>query len=320
MLPRVKAFTAPPFAILTVVAAASLDMLMIPVPDNTPSVPPLEFTLIEPEGPACKIDEEVVFVLPNVRALAAPPLAIETVVAATSEEIWIADVPEAIVIAPVVTLKAFPAVKAVVDAMVPGAKKVLGMERVIVLAAPVVVIWLVVPRMFMFPVVGLRAPPESPVRVAIIPVPGVIVPVRVEPDPAKERVPAPVIVIFPAVGERAPPDVPVMVETKAVPGVMVPVNVEPAPAKAKAPAPRTLILPPEGSKAPPLLPVIVFTSEAPPPTIDQVLIPPDFEAKTHTSPDELRIPIVPTLSIVSFVEGALEKIRTLAGFGTCPPP
>lgn len=80
--------------------------------------------------------------------------------------------PAVATILPVVDVIPVPAVTVVVAARVvvvtsdPGAIIAEGSEEVIVEPAPVVVIWLAVPKRFMLPAVGLIAPPESPVRVA----------------------------------------------------------------------------------------------------------------------------------------------------------
>lgn len=62
-----------------------------------------------------------------------------------------------------------PAIIAVVAVTDPGATIADGKDKVIVLPDPVEVIWLAVPRIFMFPPVGLNAPPEPPVNVTTPP-------------------------------------------------------------------------------------------------------------------------------------------------------
>jgi hypothetical protein len=71
---------------------------------------------------------------------------------------------------PVVTVRPVPAVSVVVVVKEPGVVIALGKLNVIVLPEPVDVIWLAVPNRFMFPAVGLSAPPDPPVKVTIAPV------------------------------------------------------------------------------------------------------------------------------------------------------
>jgi hypothetical protein len=74
-------------------ACVSVNVSMFTRPAETVWIPPV---------PALIVVAEVVFVDPIVNALAAPPVAIETVVAAAFAEIFIAAVPEEIVITPFV--------------------------------------------------------------------------------------------------------------------------------------------------------------------------------------------------------------------------
>ena len=62
-----------------------------------------------------------------------------------------------------------PACRVVVDAIDPGATKVAGIDHVIVLPEPVVVIWFAVPKTLILPAEGEIAPPESPVSVSTFP-------------------------------------------------------------------------------------------------------------------------------------------------------
>lgn len=124
-------------------------------------------------------------------------------------------------VAEVVTAREVPDVKVVVEAMVPGAMKVAGMVNVIVLTAPAVVIWLAVPNRLKFPAVGDRAPPELAVRVETREVPGVIVPVSVDPDPAKASAPDPKMLMLFADGDIDPPEFPVKVSRLPEPEAII---------------------------------------------------------------------------------------------------
>jgi hypothetical protein len=77
------------------------------------------------------------------------------------------------------------AAKLVVVVKEPGAVIAEGREKVIVLPEPVEVIWLAVPKMFILPAVGLRAPPLPPVKVTIAPVVPEPRAIQVSPDHMK---------------------------------------------------------------------------------------------------------------------------------------
>jgi hypothetical protein len=65
--------------------------------------------------------------------------------------------------------KVVPEAKVVVVVKLPGAVIAAGRVSVTVLPDPAVVIWLAVPKILIFPAVGLKAPPDDAVIVAISP-------------------------------------------------------------------------------------------------------------------------------------------------------
>jgi hypothetical protein len=98
------------------------------------------------------------------------------------------------------------------------------------------------------PAVGDIAPPDVlPVRVDTKKVPGVIDPVRVDPEPEKANGPAPITLILPPVGETAPPVLPVRV------------------ARAPLPPPNTVqvAFPPDNETNPYIVPVELSTARVP---------------------------------------------------------
>jgi hypothetical protein len=90
--PMVTVLTAPPVAILTVVAAESFENPMVPVPEFTVRDPLAEVTLRAPE-PDCTVVDDDELVLPSVLAWALP--VVPTV---------IPDVPQSTVITPLLVL------------------------------------------------------------------------------------------------------------------------------------------------------------------------------------------------------------------------
>jgi hypothetical protein len=99
--PNVQVFTAPPVPTLTVVAAASLEMLRAPVPEVIATAPFVPVIAMPPD-PDCRVVAEVVFVLPTTTVFAAPPVPNLQVVAATSSDMLKFPVPDATVIAALV--------------------------------------------------------------------------------------------------------------------------------------------------------------------------------------------------------------------------
>jgi len=114
----------------------------------------------------------VAVILPRVAVILVPAV---TVVAAPTDPSVEVMLPAEATILPVVAVIPVPAVTVVPEAIVvvdvidPGAVNAAGMLKVIVLAAPVDVIWLAVPNRLKFPAVGDRAPPDPPVNVTIPP-------------------------------------------------------------------------------------------------------------------------------------------------------
>ncbi len=161
------------------------------VPDIFPDVPtealdPVAMTILFPAVPRTTFPF-VAVMLPRVAvmlvpALTAPAVAVTLPVVAVTPvppvTVPLAEtLPEDAAILPVVAVMPVPAVMVVaedievpewivvVEAMDPGATKVAGIDQVIVLPDPVVVIWFVVPSRLMFPPVGVTATALSPVRV-----------------------------------------------------------------------------------------------------------------------------------------------------------
>ncbi len=127
----------------------------------------------------------VAVISPKVAVMAVPAV---TVVPAANEPRVAVILPADATIFPRVEVMPVPAVNVVPEAKVvvvvkePGAVIAAGKENVIVLPDPVEVIWLAVPRRFMFPAVGLSAPPDPPVRVTMAPV---------VPEPKEIQLPEP---------------------------------------------------------------------------------------------------------------------------------
>jgi len=101
--PMVNVLTAAPVAKDTVVADASVENPIAPVPELTVKAPPVEVIFSAPD-PDRKVVELVVLVEPNVKAFTPAPVAIFTVVAAASAEIDITPVPVANVNMPFVVV------------------------------------------------------------------------------------------------------------------------------------------------------------------------------------------------------------------------
>lgn len=91
--PNATVFAAAPVAMLTVVAAASLEIDKAPVPDTIVKAPFVAVIFKAPE-PDCTVVADVVLVEPRVTVLTPAPVARETVVAAASVDKPSAPVPE----------------------------------------------------------------------------------------------------------------------------------------------------------------------------------------------------------------------------------
>lgn len=99
--PKVTVLAPAPVARLTVVAAASVEMPMAPVPELCVCAPLVEVIFNAPE-PDCTVVADVLLVDPKVEVFTAPPVATFTVVAEASVDIPRVPVPEFIVRAPLV--------------------------------------------------------------------------------------------------------------------------------------------------------------------------------------------------------------------------
>ena len=97
--PKVNVLAAAPVPINRVVAAASAEMLIAPVPDTIANAPPLELMDIPPD-PDWRVVIDAPVVLPSTKVFTAAPVARLTVVAEASAEMLIAFTPVATVKVP----------------------------------------------------------------------------------------------------------------------------------------------------------------------------------------------------------------------------
>lgn len=156
----------------------------------TVTVPPTRVTLPKLFAPAAAVEptlvERILFpAVPRTKfpfvAVIAPKVAV-TVVAAVTDPKVETRLPVLAVMFPVVAITPVAPVTVDVAAIEPGAIKAAGIDNVIVLPAPALVIWLAVPNIEIFPAAGLRAPPLPPVTVTTPPT---------EPEPAAVHVATP---------------------------------------------------------------------------------------------------------------------------------
>jgi len=315
--PRVVVLTAAPVAILTVVAAASAEIDMAPVPLATVTAPLVPVITTPPE-PDWTVVIDVVFVEPRVTVFTPAPVAKLTIFAVASVLTPTVPVPEFAVIAPFVAVTAIPPLPDL---------------------TAVVLVEFVLPKVAVFapaPVATFTVVAAASVDIEIVPVPEfsvmmALVAVKVIPPDPEVRVTDVAPVALPKVFTLAP----VVASVVAPAEVSVPVTArlvsdtdeandsvsvlaEPVTTIWFA-VPRTLKLPPpSGTSAPPESPVMeIIAPVEPAPARFHVAIPARILPRNQLVPDDVLAHCCPTGYPTSELFGS--RKASIHGFCTAIP-